>query len=79
MAHPDSIWRDSLPNFWTRREGDMEVEILFGHEDDPYDWITQQWLVTTRLNIRQDGLPERPPQRLPREPDRALRERSTGP
>jgi SAM-dependent methyltransferase len=59
MAHPDSIWRDSLPNFWTRREGDMEVEILFGHEDDPYDWITQQWLVTTRLNIRQDGQPER--------------------
>ena len=59
MAHPDSIWRDSLPNFWTRREGDMEVEILFGHQDDPYDWITQQWLVTTRLNIRQDGQPER--------------------
>ena len=37
----------------------MEVDILFGHQDDPYDWITQQWLVTTRLNIRQDGQPER--------------------
>ena len=59
MAHPDSIWRDSLPNSWTRREGDMEVDILFGHQGDPYDWITQQWLVTTRLNIRQDGQPER--------------------
>jgi SAM-dependent methyltransferase len=54
MAHPDSIWREGLPNFWTRREGDMEVGMLFGHEDDPYDWITQQWLVP--LNISPDSL-----------------------
>lgn len=55
MAHPSTIWRDNLPSLWTRREGDTEVETLFGHPEDPYDWITQQWLVTSRLTIRQDG------------------------
>jgi hypothetical protein len=59
MAHPDSIWREQLPNFWTDRQGDTEVDILFGAKDDPFDWITQQWTVTTRLNIREDGQPER--------------------
>ncbi|MBX7214003.1 MAG: class I SAM-dependent methyltransferase [Thermoflexales bacterium] len=59
MAHPSTIWRDGLPNLWTRRDGDMEVDILFGHQDDPYDWVTQQWQVTSRLTIRQAGQPER--------------------
>ena len=59
LAHPDSIWRESLPNFWTSRENGAEIDILFGAKDDPYDWITQQWTVTTRLNIREEGVPER--------------------
>ena len=60
MAHPETIWRDSLPNFWTSTHADgTEIEILFGAQDDPYDWITQEWTVTTRLNIREPGLAER--------------------
>ncbi len=68
MAHPDSIWRDSLPNTWTARSTDSEifrntpyteVDVLFGSADDQFDWISQQWQVTTRLNIRDEGQPER--------------------
>ncbi|BCX03573.1 MAG: hypothetical protein KatS3mg053_1511 [Candidatus Roseilinea sp.] len=68
MAHPSTIWRDSLPNTWLSRSTDApyfadepytEVEVLFGAADDPYDWITQQWLVTARLTIREAGRPER--------------------
>jgi SAM-dependent methyltransferase len=68
MAHPDSIWRDSLPNLWTSRSTDTsffqdepytEVDVLFGAADDPFDWISQQWTVSTRLDIREDGQPSR--------------------
>ncbi|NJM41853.1 MAG: class I SAM-dependent methyltransferase, partial [Anaerolineae bacterium] len=59
MAHPDSIWRESLPNHWSMHHEGTDVDILFGSQDDPYDWIAQQWTVTTRLNIREPGLPER--------------------
>lgn len=68
MAHPDSIWRDNLPNVWVSKSTESpyfdgepytEIDVLFGAQDDPYDWITQQWLVTSRLVIREDGLPPR--------------------
>ncbi len=68
MAHPDTIWRDNLPNLWQSKSTDTnlfhntpytEVDVLFGSEDDPFDWISQQWLVTTRLNIQEDGQPTR--------------------
>jgi SAM-dependent methyltransferase len=68
MAHPDSIWRDSLPNTWVSRSTDStlfsgepytEVDVLFGAADDPFDWITQQWTVTTRLRINEEGAPGR--------------------
>lgn len=68
MAHPETIWRDSLPNIWLSCSTDSdifkdepytEVDVLFGKADDPYDWITQQWLVSTRLAIREAGQPER--------------------
>jgi SAM-dependent methyltransferase len=68
MAHPDSIWRDSLPNTWVSRSTDTplfqnepvtEVDVLFGSADDQFDWISQQWTVTTRLHIKEDGAPDR--------------------
>jgi SAM-dependent methyltransferase len=68
MAHPDSIWRDSLPNTWQSRSTDTqlfnntpytEVDVLFGSEHDPFDWVTQQWIVTTRLDIKEEGQPPR--------------------
>jgi SAM-dependent methyltransferase len=59
MAHPSTLWRDNLPNFWTTCRDGMTIDILFGQQDDPYDWITQQWGVTTRLTIHEAGQPER--------------------
>jgi len=60
MAHPSTIWRDNLPNSWVSEAPDgTSIEILFGAADDPYDWITQQWTVTTRLRINNPGQPER--------------------
>jgi SAM-dependent methyltransferase len=59
MAHPSVLWRDSLPNMWTSSNDGTEVDIVFGLQDDPYDWITQQWSVTTRLTIRERAQPER--------------------
>ncbi len=59
MAHPAGIWRDNLPNRWSASAEDMQVDIVFGLREDPYDWITQQWTVTTQLTIREPGQPER--------------------
>jgi len=58
-AHPATLWRDNLPNAWTARDGATEIEALFGLADDPYDAVTQVWTVTSRLSIREPGLPER--------------------
>ena len=59
MAHPSAIWRDCLPNMWSSKRDGIVVDFLFGLEDDPYDWITQQWTVTARLTISEAGLPQR--------------------
>jgi SAM-dependent methyltransferase len=68
MAHPDSLGRECLPNTWTSTSHDSpafagqpytEVDVLFGAADDPYDYVTQVWAVTTRLHIREDGQPPR--------------------
>lgn len=58
MAHPAWLGRDTLPNTWTARDGDVEVDVLFGAADDPYDWFTQVWQVTSRLTVREPGRPE---------------------
>ncbi|MCS7061443.1 MAG: class I SAM-dependent methyltransferase [Anaerolineae bacterium] len=57
MAHPAWLGRDTLPNMWTAHHGDTEVDVLFGEADDPYDWFTQVWQVTSRLTVRQAGRP----------------------
>lgn len=59
MAHPADIWRDNLPNFWTSEEDGIGVDMIFGLADDHYDWISQQWTVTTQLTIREPGQPQR--------------------
>jgi SAM-dependent methyltransferase len=68
MAHPDSLGRECLPNTWMSRSTDSsafdgqpytEVDVLFGSADDPYDYVTQIWTVTTCLQIREDGQPPR--------------------
>ncbi|MCK6614678.1 MAG: class I SAM-dependent methyltransferase [Ignavibacteriaceae bacterium] len=52
-THPKFFFPDNLPNTWTMREGDTEVDILFGLPEDEYDPVTQVWNVTTRLDIKQ--------------------------
>ena len=68
MAHPDTIWRDSLPNSWRSKSTEnpifgtippIDVDVLFGAADDHYDWVDQIWTVTTRLDIHEDGKPSR--------------------
>jgi len=68
MAHPDTIWRDSLPNSWRSKSTEnsafckispIEVDVLFGAADDHYDWVDQIWTVTTRLEIHEEGKPSR--------------------
>lgn len=59
MAHPADIWRDNLPNYWTLEEDGTSVDMIFGLAEDHYDWISQQWTVTTQLIIREPGQPQR--------------------
>lgn len=53
-THPRFFFPDDLPNIWNMRQGNTEVEIMFGHPKDEYDSISQVWNVTTRLKIK-DG------------------------
>jgi SAM-dependent methyltransferase len=58
-THPRYFWHDSLGDAWTSKDDDgTEIDVLFGSKGDPYDWISQQWTVTVRLDIRE---PARPP------------------
>jgi SAM-dependent methyltransferase len=60
MAHPRYMWHDSLCHRWTSKGDDgTEIDVLFGSKDDPYDWISQQWTVTARLDVREPGRPPR--------------------
>lgn len=60
LAHPRDIWHDSLGDTWTSKHDDgTEIDVLFGSKGDPYDWISQQWTVTARLDIREPGRPPR--------------------
>jgi len=54
-AHPIFFFPDDEANTWTTKEGDTEVEVTFGLPTDPYNSITQQWLVTSVMKIRQKG------------------------
>jgi SAM-dependent methyltransferase len=59
-AHPRDIWHDALGHFWTSKQDDgTEIDTLFGAKDDPYDWISQQWTITARMDIRKPGRPPR--------------------
>lgn len=54
-THPMFFFPDNEANTWTTKEGDTEVEVTFGLPTDPYNSVTQQWLVTTMMKIRQKG------------------------
>jgi SAM-dependent methyltransferase len=56
MAHPGrGLFPTSGPNLQRVTDGSREIESLFGLPDDPYDWLTQTWQITTRLTVREHG------------------------
>lgn len=57
MAHPArGLLPLSEPNLQRVTDGPREIESLFGLPDDPCDWFTQIWQITTRLTVREGGL-----------------------
>jgi hypothetical protein len=59
MAHPSCSGKIDEPNMWTGYADGLTVDVLFGLTDDPYDPITQQWTITSRLTVHEDGRPAR--------------------
>ena len=57
-THPMFFFPDDEANTWTTKEGDTEVEVTFGLPTDPYNSVTQQWIVTTIMKIREKGQKE---------------------
>jgi len=53
-THPQFFFPDDEPNSWISRRGKTRVEITFGLPTDEYDSVEQQWMVTTRMKIK-DG------------------------
>lgn len=54
-AHPWHFFPDDEQNGWTSKEGDTEVEVLFGKPDDEYNSVEQVWSVTTEIALRENG------------------------
>lgn len=52
-THPMFFFPDDEPNTWVSRRGKTRVEITFGLPTDEYDSIKQQWMVTTRMKIKE--------------------------
>lgn len=54
-THPMFFFPDNEPNTWTSEEDGTKVEITFGMPSDKYNTVTQQWTVTTRMKINENG------------------------
>ncbi|MBU0561586.1 MAG: class I SAM-dependent methyltransferase [Bacteroidetes bacterium] len=52
-THPMFFFPDDEENTWTTNYGDTSVDITFGAPDDIYNTVTQQWLITSKLQIRE--------------------------
>ena len=57
-THPLFFFPDNEPNRWVSRRGKTRVEITFGLPTDEYDSVKQQWMVTTRMKIKEGDKPE---------------------
>lgn len=53
MTHPMFYFPDDEPNTWVSKEGNTSVEITFGLPSDTFNSVTQQWMVTTRMKIKE--------------------------
>lgn len=56
-THPQFYFPDNEPNTWKANEGDFSVEVTFGTPDDTYNSLTQTWLSTTKLKIKNGNAP----------------------
>lgn len=50
-THPNGFFPEDEANIWTEEKDGMKVKITFGLPSDHYDYITQVWNVTTKLDI----------------------------
>lgn len=57
-THPQFFFPEDEPNTWFSREGNFAVEITFGDPNDSYNSISQTWLSTTRMKIKNGNSPE---------------------
>lgn len=57
-THPMFYFPDEEANTWISKNGNLEVEITFGLPTDTFNSVTQQWIVTTVMKIRQKGQKE---------------------
>lgn len=57
-THPQFFFPDNEPNTWTAKEDKFSVEITFGAPTDTYNSLTQTWLSTTRMKIKNGKAPE---------------------
>lgn len=53
MTHPMFYFPDDEANTWITKEGDTSVEITFGIPSDTYNSVTQQWMITTKMKIKE--------------------------
>ena len=58
-THPMFFFPDDEANTWVSKDGDTSVEITFGLPSDTYDSVAQQWMVTTRMKIKEGKNPQR--------------------
>ncbi len=56
-THPQFFFPDKEPNSWEAEEKDFWVEITFGQPSDSYNSLTQTWLSTTKLKIKNGNSP----------------------
>lgn len=59
MTHPMFYFPDDEANTWISKEGDTSVEITFGLPSDTFNSVTQQWMITTRMKIKEGKEPRR--------------------
>ena len=55
MAHPRYLHEWPCHRWTSTGDDGTEIDVLYGAKDNPYDWISQQWTVTFRLDIREPG------------------------
>jgi SAM-dependent methyltransferase len=56
MAHPRvSMAPLARPGVRVARDGDMEIELVWGDPADPWDPIDQHWLTTVKMQVREHG------------------------